>query len=115
MDIDCVAIITICKGFVHLDRTFNCDAMAPIQIEDYDSEGWWMCQRCPALARAFWDVWSKWNGRTRGGIVLTDGMSEAEVRRILEALGPAYRPEEIGGLPDGMWLIESAAEPKPKG
>lgn len=102
---DTLAIIRISNGKVHLEASFNTCASEPIQLEEYGSDGWWLCQHCPGLRYAFWSMWCEWNGHMCGGIYLTDGLSNEDVVKIVSEFPTTHSPEDIANMPDGRWLI----------
>ena len=84
-DYDNCAIITIANGQVHLDCTFNTDAMEPIQISSYHHNGWYACQHCPLLRHAFWKIRDWWNAHVAGSIDLIANQSPADINALLES------------------------------
>ena len=104
-DYDNCAIITIANGQVHLDCTFNTDAIEPIQISSYHHNGWYGCQHCPLLRHAFWEIWDWWNAHVAGSIDLIDNQAPADIDAMLAEFPRAHTPREIAALGDGTYLI----------
>ena len=115
-DYDNCAIIPIANGQAHLDCTFNTDAMEPIQISSYYHNGWYVCQHCPLLRHAFWEIWDWWNAHVAGSIDLIDNQSPRQIRAILSRFSPSvaaqreggprtHTPRNIAALKDGSYLI----------
>lgn len=110
--IDLCGIITIKDGIVHLDTSFNSNAMCCaddetgeiVQREDYDENGWNEPKTNPRLASDFWGVWGDWNGEMCGGITLDDEYTYEQADEDFSRL-PKVRPDEIATLPDGTYSV----------
>lgn len=106
---DC-AIVTISKGMVHLDFSWNpcagcCEESDDIvQLEAYSSSGWHEPQDNPRLAEDFWGVWTDWNGKMCGGICLHDDHTYADMRKMQDS-HRKVEPKGIKDLEDGVYTV----------
>lgn len=104
------AIISVFGGVVHLDHSVNPDAAScqgtkdGLQLESYLSLGWKEPVTNPRLENDFWGVWSDWNGKVTGGILLNDYFSVGAWKAMRCGL-KVVSPKDIKNLSDGRYVV----------